>query len=214
MRHGLEVQSRGNGGNALDVNGRIPTITSPQWMNLPRSQHVERSVILTGIKRQGAYGEAYVRLIVQAAGFVIGSFSQDSGHKVDWFVAGAGADNTTRDPRLEIQVKSTIQRRLSSGDCSYDVDRALYDWARKPKELLDVPRVIVLVRVPEDSDAWVTMSDDELVTRHCAYWVSLRGHPELPPEQKELSISFPSAQKFDLTGLMQLMTGIRRGDWP
>jgi hypothetical protein len=48
-------------------------------------------------------------------------------------------------------VKSTADLPLASGECSFDVDRSLYDWARKPESLLDVPRIIVLVRIPENA---------------------------------------------------------------
>jgi len=153
-------------------------------------------VILTGINRQGAFGEAYVRLVAQAAGFVIGNFSQDSGHKVDWTIAGAGADYTTRDPRLEVQVKSSDRPRLASGDCSYDVDRSLYDWARKSQNQLFVPRIIVLVRVPDDAANWMAQADDELTARHCAYWVCLRDKPELPPGPGPAHQNSPSFQAF------------------
>lgn len=171
-------------------------------------------MILTGINRQGAFGEAYVHLVVQAAGFVLARYSQDSGHKIDWTVSGAGADNTTRDPRLDIQVKSTDRQRLASGECSYDIDRSLFDWSRKPKALLDVPRIIVLVRVPESADDWMMQTDDQLVTKHCAYWISLCNEPELPLDQVQKAVRFPVANKFDVKGLTKLMSDIREGNWP
>lgn len=171
-------------------------------------------MILTGINRQGAFGEAYVHLVVQAAGFVLARYSQDSGHKIDWTVSGAGADNTTRDPRLDIQVKSTDRQPLASGECSYDIDRSLFDWVRKPKALLDVPRIIILVRVPENADDWMMQSDDRLVTRHCAYWISLCGEPELLLDKGQKAVRFPVANKFDVNGLTKLMSEIREGNWP
>jgi len=171
-------------------------------------------LILTGINRQGAFGEAYVHLVVQAAGFVLAKYSQDSGHKIDWTVSGAGANNTTRDPRLDIQVKSTADLPLASGECSYNVDRSLYDWARKPESLLDVPRIIVLVRVPGNVDTWMAQSDDQLVTRHCAYWVKLCGEPDLLFDKSQKAIHFPVAQKFDVNGLTKIMSDIREGNWP
>jgi hypothetical protein len=173
----------------------------------------ETTVILTGINRQGAFGEAYVHLIVKAAGFVLARYDQDSGHKIDWTVSGAGADNTTRDPRLDIQVKSSANLPLASGDCSYDIDRSLYDWARKPQHLLDVPRIIVLVRVPETVDQWTAQSDDQLVTRHCAYWVNLRGEPELPADQGQRAVHFRNVQKFEANALTKIMSDIRAGNW-
>ena len=107
---------------------------------------------LKGLPWQGSYAEAYVNAVSWAAGFVCTRPALDSGHKVDFIIAGAGADGTTRDPRLEVQVKSTRQLRLADGRSHYDFDSALYDWARKPQDLLYVPRLVVLVQVPADPE--------------------------------------------------------------
>jgi hypothetical protein len=200
----------------MDATPKIGTISPSARVRVARLRggNSGTEVILTGINRQGAFGEAYVHLVVQGAGFVLARYSQDSGHKIDWTVSGAGADNTTKDPRLDIQVKSTDRERLESGECSYSIDRSLFDWARKPRNLLDVPRVIVLVRVPENVDHWMAQTDDELVTKHCAYWVCLRDQPELPVDQGQKAVHFPAANKFDVNGLTELMSNIREDNWP
>jgi hypothetical protein len=43
-----------------------------------------------------------------------------------------------------------------------------------------VPRILVVVLVPENLADWLVQSEDELLMRHCGYWVSLRGLPETP----------------------------------
>lgn len=167
---------------------------------------------VTGQALIGQFGEAYVFAVVRAAGFQISNVMNDSGHKIDWIIAGSGADNTTRDPRLEVQVKTTTSHRLANGCSSFNFDKELYDWARKSAEMLYMPRIVVLVHAPEDPGEWMRQGEHELVIKHCAFWVSLCGDEALEHTQKSRSIQFPSEQKFDVDGLVGLMSKIRVGE--
>jgi hypothetical protein len=169
---------------------------------------------LEGIQWQGHYAEAYVRAVAAAAGFICTKPDLDSGHKVDWLIAAAGDDETTREPKLDVQVKSTVQARLATGASQFTFDRDLYAWAIKPQPLLYHPRVVVLVQLPDDPRAWMDQADEQLTVRHCAYWTSLRGHGALAETQGSVSVQFARDRKFDVAGLVALMAGIEGGDWP
>lgn len=169
---------------------------------------------LTGEIWQGSYAEAYVNAICWAAGFICTRPHLDSGHKIDFMVSAAGSDSTSKDPRVDIQVKSTYQDRLANGNSKFTFDKPLHDWARKPEQLLLAPRLVVLVQVPPDPADWMIQSDDELSSKHCAYWVSLRGQPEISAPQESLVVHFPSAQKFTVPSLIQLMQDTSEGRWP
>jgi len=38
-----------------------------------------------------------------------------------------------------------------------------------------VPRILVVVTVPAVAQEWLSQSEEEMVLRHCGYWISLRG---------------------------------------
>ena len=75
--------------------------------------------------------------------------------------------------KLDLQVKSL---RAAPGDgehVPYPLKRKNYDDLSLP-ELL-APRLLVLVLIPRDPASWLQCSPDQLVLRHCAYWLSLAG---------------------------------------
>jgi hypothetical protein len=69
---------------------------------------------------------------------------------------------------------------------------------------LSVPRILVVVIVPTLVSDWFTLSDESLILRNCAYWVSLRG---LEPSENEVSVTVdvPLVQRFDVTALGAMM---------
>jgi len=168
---------------------------------------------LQGIRLQGGFAEAYVNVVCRAAGYICTKPIEDTGHKVDFYVTGAGAGDTPRDPRLEIQVKSTYVARNQEGESHFSFDVDLYDWARKPTPMLYVPRLVVLVQVPETPTDWMNQSDAQLLVKHCAYWTKLTGRGALPEGQQSITIPFVCGQKFDVVQLQSIMDQIAAGTW-
>jgi hypothetical protein len=41
-----------------------------------------------------------------------------------------------------------------------------------------IPRIVVLMVLPESPEDWLTVSADALIARRCARWTSLYGAPE------------------------------------
>lgn len=74
-----------------------------------------------------------------------------------------------------------------------------------------VPRVLVVVLVPEDLDNWLQQSEQCLRMKHCAYWVSLYGMEE-SPNSASITVRIPRSQIFDVAGVHQIMERIGRGD--
>jgi hypothetical protein len=76
-----------------------------------------------------------------------------------------------------------------------------------------VPRLLVVVCVPADVDAWLTATPEALVLRRCAYWRSLRGLPPADTETRK-TVHIPRSQRFEPRALAALMATIARGDTP
>ena len=76
-----------------------------------------------------------------------------------------------------------------------------------------VPRVLVVVRVPSDVQDWMTHNEDQLVLRRCGYWLSLRGFaPTSNSSTNRVWIS--RANLFDAAGLTSLMKEVAEGAAP
>jgi hypothetical protein len=104
-------------------------------------------------------------------------------------------------PRLEAQLK-----------CSAGVeeDETAYRFPLKVKNYDElrgddiVPRVLILVIVPADANAWLTLTAEQLVLRKAAYWVNLAGLPETA-NTAAVTVSIPKKQLFDVASLRQLL---------
>jgi hypothetical protein len=67
-----------------------------------------------------------------------------------------------------------------------------------------VPRLLVVVHVPESEDEWLRHTEDELAMRRCGYWVSLCGRPETA-NASTVTVYLPRTNVFDVAGLRLLM---------
>jgi hypothetical protein len=73
-----------------------------------------------------------------------------------------------------------------------------------------VPRVLLLVLVPDHLTDWTELTADQLLLRRCAYWISLRG---LQPTENETSVTvyIPRANIFTVEVLCSIMDRINGG---
>jgi hypothetical protein len=84
-------------------------------------------------------------------------------------------------PRLDMQLKCTADAIPTRGDLSFSLKRKNYDDLRRPTV---APRWLIVMYVPENSVDWliVTQTQDQVVLRHSAWWISLAGQPETENE--------------------------------
>ncbi len=72
-----------------------------------------------------------------------------------------------------MQLKCTSQEVLRGGEVRFPLKRKNYDDLRA-MELL-VPRILVVVLVPEQPADWIGQDEARLELRRCGYWSSLFG---------------------------------------
>ena len=76
-------------------------------------------------------------------------------------------------PQLDMQLKATQNLELD-GDCfKYSLKIKNYDDLRLDNCI--VPRILVVVYVPENTSDWILQSEEQLAMRRCGYWISLCG---------------------------------------
>jgi hypothetical protein len=113
-------------------------------------------------------------------------------------------------PRLELQLKCTSRGILDENYIKYPLNLKNYNDL-KINAL--VPRILVVVLVPEKIIDWIKQTESELCLRHCAYWVSLRGMPDTE-NTTNVTIEVPRSNQFTPLSLQAIIQRISFGDLP
>lgn len=156
------------------------------------------------------FSKTYVRAVATVAGFVISEPEVDD-DSVDIGIAASGARKTRRKPKVDLQLKCTDMNVVSATSINYPLKLKNYEDLR-PVELL-VPRILVVVVVPDQLADWMAHSEFELALRKCGYWVSLRGLPATT-NTTSVTIEIPRSNLFDPTQLSGIMARIDSGGLP
>jgi hypothetical protein len=77
------------------------------------------------------------------------------------------------------------------------LDKKHYDDYRDDRRT--PPIFLILFVLPENPDEWLKLTEEELVLKKCAYWVSLRGAVECTTATKR--VFFPKTQLFNVDQL-------------
>ncbi len=109
---------------------------------------------------------------------------------------------------LDIQVKSTTRTIRGPNVIKYDLEAKAYEDLRDPE--VSNPRILVLVIFPKKSIEILVQSEEELILRGCAYWISLEG---LPPTTRSSSvrIQIPRTNVFSVLSLRNILQQYRAG---
>lgn len=114
---------------------------------------------------------------------------------------------------LKVQLKATIKTPAVVDDCySYSLQGiSRYDYLRADSQT--VPRILVVLFLPSEQVRWIEHTEEALLLRKCAYWVSLRG-AEASTNDTSQTVYIPRNQRFDGPGLAKLIGGLSRGEIP
>jgi Domain of unknown function (DUF4365) len=144
------------------------------------------------------FSRSFVRAVAAAAG-VGADVPELDQNSCD--IAFAAPD--TKDapgPRLDAQLKCTSGVDLSGSEFSYALPVSDYNHLRWTEGLY-VPRILIVVVVPDDPTDWFTAASPETVTlRRCAYWASLKGAPSTH-NTSTVNVKIPTNQVFDVSAL-------------
>lgn len=147
------------------------------------------------------FSKAFIQAIAAVAGYAVYEPSPDD-DSIDLGIAARGGANTTRRPRLELQVKCTQNDVGDDENLAFDLEIKNYNDLRVVDTI--VPRILVVVVVPQETSAWVNLSNQEMCLRHYAVWKSLIGLPETS-NTSTVRIHLPRSEKFTPEKLQELM---------
>jgi hypothetical protein len=150
-----------------------------------------------------AVSEAYAHAVAAAAGYVVAQRNFDRDGVDITFEAGDAFR-----PKIDAQLKATINLSVGEdGLFRYACRIRNYNLLRIPTQ---TPRILIVLHLPPERTDWVTISDDCLMLRNCAFWVSLIGAPETE-NKSSITIDVPSANRFNPDALRELMDRSRNG---
>ena len=155
--------------------------------------------------REEALSKAYAHGVAAAAGYTTAEYDYDR-VGTDLLVQGGGRLS----PMLALQLKATINlrplRSMGGQVFGFQLDGDTYERLRAPSQ---VPRLLVVLDMPQTEGEWITITTEELVLRRCAYWLNLHGFPQVVANRPTVHI--PKSQVFDVAGLQGLMEASRNG---
>lgn len=154
-------------------------------------------------QRKARLSLAYIEAVAARAGYQVSEPRIDD-DSVDGLLMGREG----RRPRIEFQAKATARDVVGPEHISFPLKIKNYNDLRA--ETI-VPRLLIVLAMPDDEQLWLKHSEQELALRHCCYWTSLLGAPATE-NGDSVTVHLPRANLFDSANLTALMTRVDSGD--
>jgi hypothetical protein len=146
--------------------------------------------LLTIQHSQEALGLAYVHAVSGQAGVNLAAIRRH-----DYGIDGTFQHIVLKGTRrvesgfpVDFQLKSTTKWKIEGPDIIYDLESKTYNDLVEREEHATSCILIVLCLPAKQPPAWLESSEDQLVLRHCCYWVQLKGTPTPNDATKRIRI--------------------------
>jgi hypothetical protein len=154
------------------------------------------------------FSEAYVRAVVSAARMHVEPRAVDV-DGIDGYIHYTGQIGDAYSPQIGFQLKCTsVAAHVKADHIAYPLDVANYNQLRVTN--VGVPRILIVVVVPEQIAAWVLHDEAQLRIFRCGYWVSLRGEPGTMNTVRK-TVHVPRAQQLTVPSLRAIMHRMGQG---
>ena len=154
------------------------------------------------IKEELSY--AYLHAVASRAGFACEHGPRKDMDSVDALVRARGRlepDSTRVSPQLDFQLKATAVAAPTGTHHPFALPVKNYHDLRQRRV---VPAYLVIFTLPENAAEWLTLDEEALTTRRCAYWCSLLGAPEVANTDTR-TVRLPRNQCLTPDSLRELM---------
>jgi hypothetical protein len=169
--------------------------------------------MLTEQHIQEGLSRAYVSAVVANAGLNISLHLHDYG--VDCTIHEIRIIHGKRQCSgisLDVQLKASRLCTFDSSEVIYDLEAAAYNSMvvrHSESTFADTPIVLVVLALPEEDSEWLSVSETELILRHCCYWILLEGQPT--KHKRSIRIRVPRTNLFDSENLKDLFSKAKLG---
>lgn len=147
----------------------------------------------------------YVRAVAYAAGAVVDELGVDR-DSVDVRIRSRGTVGSRRSPSVEAQLKCHTGGPNEDGDVVYDLKVKNYQELIPSNHV--VPRILVVVCVPDDIGDHARWTPEELVLRRCGYWRYLGG---LPPTTNHKTVRVKLREQLSPEALVTILHDVASG---
>jgi hypothetical protein len=144
-------------------------------------------------QQQEQFSNAYLRMVATVAECTLSKPDVDD-DSIDFSIKTKGYSGPFSRPVLDIQLKCHKNFAIDSEKFTYPLKIKNFDDLRVTDAL--VPRILIVLIVPNRVDDWLEQSDKQTIVKHCAYWASVRGEP---PTKNTHSVTVPILQANRLT---------------
>jgi uncharacterized protein DUF4365 len=156
------------------------------------------------------FSNAYVQAVAACAGFAWSTPSVDD-DSVDMTLHQTGGRGTVRSPKLDLQIKCQAATSPAEDEFGYSVKLKNYNDLRDTT--VQVPRILVVVLVPDALNDWLDHTEPQMAMRRCGYWMSLRGLADSVNATGQ-TVQMRRDHVFTVVQLQEIMARIGRGGLP
>lgn len=108
-------------------------------------------------------------------------------------------------PKLNVLHRNIVM----NNEVIFDLPTNNYDSLRTTNIL--VPRILIIVLVPEQVTDWVNVMENETLVKKCAYWLSLRGMLETK-NKDTVRVKIPRSNLVTPNSLKELTEKVARSE--
>lgn len=161
--------------------------------------------LLTRADQKEALSRVSAKALAARAGYSTSAPEPDR-DSVDLRVQGGGP----RRPAIDLQLKATTTLAEPKG--GFLRFRLPIKNYRDLSEETQTPRLLVVLELPNDESQWMTVTDEDLVLRRRAYWLSLQSGHRQVANQETITVRIPERNLLNVEVLRGLMERSRAGE--
>jgi hypothetical protein len=166
--------------------------------------------VLTRQHRQEALSRAYIQAVAALAGMSVTWKATDYGVDLSLNqIKQRGRRFVEAGVQLDVQLKSTTVASVVETHVRHDLEVKSYEDLRDVA--VRVPRILVLVVLPEEEMDWLSVTEAKLIVRHAGYWISLTGYPP-SIGTKTIRVALPRSNLFSVEALQNLVARTSKGE--
>jgi hypothetical protein len=153
--------------------------------------------------QQEGLGDAFLLAIAGAAGCAV-SLRRPDDDSIDWTLSC----RLPLRPKIDVQMKTYTSDDGNGEHIRYPLKKKNYDDLIIGEFF--VPRILVLILLPQDIEGWVALSSEQLTMKKCGYWMSLHGMPASDNETT-VTVSVPRSNVLTVEALCGMMWRVNEG---
>ena len=156
------------------------------------------------IKEQLSY--AYIHAVASRAGFAYEKTTIDR-DSIDTSIKAKGMlcpESVFTSPSIDVQAKATT--RLTSNGDTFRFELPIKNY-RELRGERQSPAILVVLSLPSNEEEWLAHTEDSLIAKRCAYWVSLKDSPD-SDNTETITIDIPKSNVFSPNTLKLMMRNV------